>query len=67
MVKRAMCAPWWLVFHPTVRVILGNPVSFQFIKDYNDTIRAQGSDTEDNFGLKILLAYYEYYNNFSGF
>lgn len=44
-----------------------NPVSFQFIKDYNDTIRAQGSDTEDNFGLKILLAYYEYYNNFSGF
>ncbi|MFO0728977.1 MAG: zinc-dependent metalloprotease [Myxococcota bacterium] len=44
-----------------------NPVSYQFIKDYNDKIRAQGSDTEDNYGLKILLAYYEYYNNFTGF
>ncbi len=44
-----------------------NPVSFQFIKEYNEKLRAQGNDTEDNYGLKILLAYYEYYNNFSGF
>lgn len=43
-----------------------SPVSFQFMKDYNESLRT-GSETEDNFGLKILLAYYEYYNNFQGF
>lgn len=44
-----------------------NPVSFQFMKEYNESLRAQGDDELDNYGLKILLAYYEYYNNFVGF
>ena len=44
-----------------------SPVSFQYIKDYNDSLNAGASSTQDNYGLKILLAYYEYYNNFVGF
>jgi hypothetical protein len=44
-----------------------NPVSFQFMKEYNESLRAQGDDELDSYGLKILLAYYEYYNNFVGF
>ncbi len=44
-----------------------NPVSFQFMKEYNEALRAQGDAELDNFGLKILLAYYEFYNNFVGF
>ncbi len=44
-----------------------SPVSYQFIKDYNEELNASASDTRDNYGLKILLAYYEYYNNLSGF
>ena len=44
-----------------------SPVSYQYIRDYNDDLNAGASDTVDNFGLKILLAYYEYFNNFTGF
>ncbi|MEQ9499728.1 MAG: zinc-dependent metalloprotease [Deltaproteobacteria bacterium] len=44
-----------------------SPVSFQYIRDYNDDLNAGASETLDNFGLKILLAYYEYFNNFVGF
>jgi len=44
-----------------------NPVSFQFMKEYNESLRAQGDDELDSYGLKILLAYYEYYNNFVGY
>ena len=44
-----------------------SPVSFQFIKDYNESINASARGDQDDFGLKILLAYYEYYNNFVGF
>jgi hypothetical protein len=44
-----------------------SPVSFQYMKDYNDSLNAGASSSLDNFGLKILLAYYEYYNNFVGF
>ncbi|MBI5510207.1 MAG: zinc-dependent metalloprotease [Deltaproteobacteria bacterium] len=44
-----------------------NPVSFQYIKDYNDTLYASADEEADNYGLKILLALYEYYNNFVGF
>ena len=44
-----------------------NPVSFSYIKDYNRALNSDANDTRDNFGLKILLAYYEYFNNFVGF
>lgn len=44
-----------------------SPVSFQFLKEYNDTLNGEANPDEDNYGLKILLAYYEYYNNFVGF
>lgn len=44
-----------------------SPVSYQFIKEYNENLNGNGDDTTDNYGLKILLAYYEYYNNFVGF
>ena len=44
-----------------------SPVSFQFLKEYNDTLNGEADPDEDNYGLKILLAYYEYYNNFVGF
>ncbi|MCK6549226.1 zinc-dependent metalloprotease [Myxococcota bacterium] len=44
-----------------------SPVSFQYMKDYNVALNADASTDEDTFGLKILLAYYEYYNNFVGF
>lgn len=44
-----------------------SPVSYQFIRDYNDDLNAGASESLDNFGLKILLAYYEYFNNFVGF
>ena len=37
------------------------------MKDYNDALNGGASGTLDNYGLKILLAYYEYYNNFVGF
>ena len=44
-----------------------SPVSFQYMKDYNDALNGGASGSLDNFGLKILLSYYEYYNNFAGF
>jgi len=44
-----------------------SPVSYQYMKDYNDALNGGASGTLDNYGLKILLAYYEYYNNFVGF
>jgi len=37
------------------------------MKDYNEDLNASASESQDNYGLKILLAYYEYYNNFVGF
>ncbi|MBK8012173.1 MAG: zinc-dependent metalloprotease [Deltaproteobacteria bacterium] len=43
-----------------------SPVSFQFMRDYNAELNT-GSESQDNFGLKTLLAYHEYYNNFVGF
>jgi hypothetical protein len=44
-----------------------SPVSFQYMRDYNETLNGGASETLDNYGLKILLAYHEYYNNFVGF
>jgi hypothetical protein len=44
-----------------------SPVSFQFIREYNQALNASASETQDTYGLKVLLAYYEYFNNFSGF
>lgn len=44
-----------------------SPVSFQYIRDYNDDLNAGAIDDLDNYGLKVLLAYYEYFNNFTGF
>ncbi|MCU0693060.1 MAG: zinc-dependent metalloprotease [Polyangiaceae bacterium] len=44
-----------------------SPVSYQFMKDYNEAVRGEASASEDTYGLKILLAYYEYFNNFVGF
>ncbi|MBN1962794.1 MAG: zinc-dependent metalloprotease [Deltaproteobacteria bacterium] len=43
-----------------------NPVSYQYMRDFNESLRAGASKSLDNYGLKILLTYYEYYNNFSG-
>ncbi len=42
-------------------------LSFQYIKEYNEALNASASDTQDTYGLKVLLAYYEYFNNFSGY
>ncbi|HEY3447780.1 MAG TPA: zinc-dependent metalloprotease [Myxococcales bacterium] len=44
-----------------------SPVSYQYIRDYNEELKGGASDTLDNYGLKVLLAYHEYYNNFSGY
>jgi len=44
-----------------------SPVSYQFMRDYNQSLNAGASGTLDDYGLKILLANYEYYNNFVGF
>ncbi|MGC6418961.1 MAG: zinc-dependent metalloprotease [Bradymonadia bacterium] len=44
-----------------------SPVSYRFIKEYNESINAGAGGDQDNFGLKILLAYYEFYNVFAGF
>ncbi|MCK6572089.1 zinc-dependent metalloprotease [Myxococcota bacterium] len=43
------------------------PVAYQFVKEYNEALRSDASADTDNYGLKILLAYYEYFNNFVGF
>ncbi len=44
-----------------------SPVSYQFMREYNEDLNASASITLDNYGLKILLAYHEYFNNFVGF
>jgi hypothetical protein len=44
-----------------------SPVSYQYVRDYNQSLNASASGTLDNYGLKMLLAYYEFYNNFVGF
>jgi hypothetical protein len=44
-----------------------SPVSYQYMRDYNQSLNAAASATLDDYGLKILLAYYEFYNNFTGF
>ena len=44
-----------------------SPVSFQFIRDYNDSLNDGANSSLDSYGLKILLAYHEFYNNFVGF
>ncbi|MEY4545416.1 MAG: hypothetical protein RL685_1611 [Pseudomonadota bacterium] len=44
-----------------------SPVSYQYIRDYNLSLNASADDGLDDYGLKILLAYYELYNNFVGF
>jgi Met-zincin len=44
-----------------------SPVSYQYMRDYNQALNAAASTTLDDYGLKILLAYYEFYNNFVGF
>ena len=44
-----------------------SPVSYQFMRDYNQALNAGADGALDDYGLKILLAYYEFYNNFVGF
>lgn len=44
-----------------------SPVSYQYMRDYNQSLNAGASATLDDYGLKILLAYFEFYNNFVGF
>lgn len=44
-----------------------SPVSYQFMREYNEDLNAGANPDSDNYGLKILLAYYEYFNNFVGF
>jgi hypothetical protein len=61
------CTRTWPIAAGTWSRAARGPVSFQFMKEYNESLRAQGDDELDSYGLKILLAYYEYYNNFVGF
>jgi hypothetical protein len=44
-----------------------SPVSFQFMREYNEALNAGRTGDLDNYGLKTLLSYYELYNNFVGF
>lgn len=44
-----------------------NPVSYQYMREYNEDLNAGADPDLDNYGLKVLLAYYEYFNNFSGY
>jgi hypothetical protein len=44
-----------------------SPVSYQFMREYNEDLNAGRTGNLDNYGLKTLLAYYEIYNNFVGF
>ncbi|MCB9546198.1 MAG: zinc-dependent metalloprotease [Myxococcales bacterium] len=44
-----------------------SPVSYQYLREYNESLNAGADPDLDNYGLKILLAYYEYFNNFVGF
>lgn len=43
-----------------------SPVSYQYMREYNEDLSGADEDL-DNYGLKILLAYHEYFNNFVGF
>lgn len=53
---------WYLVANRS-----RNPVSYQYVRDHNEDLNAGADDSRDNYGLKVLLAYYEFYNNFSGY
>ncbi len=53
---------WHLVARKT-----RSPVSFQYIRDYNDSLYGGADRDKDTYALKILLAYHDYYNNFVGF
>lgn len=44
-----------------------SPVSYQFMREYNEALNAGRRGDLDNYGLKTLLSYYELYNNFVGF
>jgi len=44
-----------------------SPVSYQFMREYNEDLNAGRTGDLDNYGLKTLLSYYELYNNFVGF
>lgn len=44
-----------------------SPVSYQYLREYNEALNAGADPDLDNYGLKILLAYYEYFNNFVPF
>jgi hypothetical protein len=44
-----------------------SPVSYQYMRDYNQALNAGADASLDDYGLKILLAYFEFYNNFVGF
>jgi len=53
---------WYLVANRS-----RSPVSYQYMRGYNQALNAGADDALDDYGLKILLAYFEYYNNFVGF
>lgn len=40
-----------------------NPVSFKFMREYNEARNTGRTGSLDNHGLKTLLAYYEHYND----
>lgn len=42
------------------------PISFEYMREYNEGLNADASGTLDTYGLKTLLAYHELYNNFGG-
>jgi hypothetical protein len=44
-----------------------SPVSYQYIRDYNEELKGSASGDLDTYGLKVLLAYHEYFNNLSGY
>jgi hypothetical protein len=44
-----------------------SPVSYQYMRDYNQALNSGADADLDDYGLKILLAYFEFYNNFVGF
>ena len=44
-----------------------SPVSFQYMRDYNNSLNSGASGSLDTFGLKVMLSYHEYFNNFQGF
>ena len=44
-----------------------SPVSFQYMRDYNNSLNSGASGSLDTYGLKVMLSYHEYFNNFQGF